>query len=45
MQAGTPLREPYDAERLSAEVERRRGTQFDPEVSEAAIMVINRVHR
>ncbi len=45
MQAGTPLREPYDAERLSAEVERRRGTQFDPEVSEAAIMVINQVHR
>jgi GAF domain-containing protein len=45
MQAGTPLREPYDAERLRAEVQRRRGTQFDPVVSEAAITVINQVRR
>jgi GAF domain-containing protein len=40
MASGDPVREPYPPERLVAELEIRRGSQFSPDVADAAIRVI-----
>ncbi|HET7566790.1 MAG TPA: HD domain-containing phosphohydrolase [Gaiellaceae bacterium] len=38
---GGPLGDPWPAERLATEIRERRGTQFDPEVADAALRLLD----
>jgi putative nucleotidyltransferase with HDIG domain len=40
MASGDAVREPWDAERLASEIAHRRGSQFDPEVADAAVRLL-----
>ena len=40
MAAGDPVREPWDAARIAAELRQRRGSQFDPFVADAALSLL-----
>jgi HD-GYP domain-containing protein (c-di-GMP phosphodiesterase class II) len=40
MSLGDPVRPPWPREQLSEELERRRGTQFDPQVTDVALRLI-----
>jgi HD-GYP domain-containing protein (c-di-GMP phosphodiesterase class II) len=42
MGSGDPVRRPLPPERLAEELERRRGSQFDPQVVDAALALIER---
>ncbi|HKZ15621.1 MAG TPA: HD domain-containing phosphohydrolase [Solirubrobacterales bacterium] len=42
METGDPVREPWDSERIAAEIEQRRGSQFDPAVADAALRLAAR---
>jgi GAF domain-containing protein len=40
LQSGDPVRQPLPPERVAQDLERRRGSQFDPQVVDAALAVI-----
>jgi response regulator RpfG family c-di-GMP phosphodiesterase len=40
MLSGTPLREPWTQDKLVEELKQRRGNQFDPQVIELALKLI-----
>lgn len=43
MSSGDPFREPWGEEKLRAELEVRRGSQFDPRVADAVARIISRL--
>lgn len=40
MGSGDPVRRPWDVDQLVAEIEQRRGSQFDPELADAAVTLL-----
>ena len=40
MAAGDPVRQPWGAERITAEIRQRRGSQLDPTVADVALELV-----